>query len=53
MSFKKFRGALLVTAFMAAAGYGAYQQVAHPELFPQAQTPETAQAVFKTLGLAQ
>lgn len=53
MSFKKFRSAALVTAFVAAAGFGAYQQVVHPELFPQPQTPETAQAIAKSLGLAK
>lgn len=53
MSFQKFRSAVLMTAFVAAAGYGAYQQVAHPELFPQTQTPENTQAVLKSLGLAQ
>ncbi|MCC7036764.1 MAG: hypothetical protein IT560_05585 [Alphaproteobacteria bacterium] len=53
MSFKKFRGIALMTAFVAAAGYGAYQQVAHPELFPQAQTPETAQAIAKSLGITK
>jgi hypothetical protein len=50
MSFKKFRGIALMTAFVAAAGYGAYQQVAHPELFPQPHTPETAKALVKSLG---
>ncbi len=51
MSFKKFRDAALVVAFAAVAGYGAYTQVAHPELFPQPQQPETAQALGKALGL--
>ncbi len=53
MSFKKFRGVALVAAFVAAAGYGAYQQITHPELFPQPQTPETVQALAKSLGVAK
>lgn len=51
MSFKKFRSGLLMAAFVAVAGYGAYQQVAHPEFFPEPRTPENMQAVLKGLGL--